>query len=112
MSDLSLRTLQGLPWDMSAYRQEFLANPMAHRDFEHALAHVEKAMGRLWAMVEEADHKSGVMTSSFSRQDVSKYLADLVICAVRLANMNPSGPINLESAVIARAKDKLGVDLE
>jgi len=112
MSDLSLRTLQGLPWDMGSYRKEFLVNPVAHRDFEHALAHVEKAMGRLWTMVEEADHQEGVMAASFPKQDVSKYIADLVICAVRLANVNPSGPVDLEAAVATRAKDKLGISLK
>jgi hypothetical protein len=97
-----------LPWGMK-YSELFQRNPCIHKDFQHALVHVAKASGKLWTMVEAADHSIDV--PNFPKAEVEKYLADLVICALRMANTNPSGLIDLQAAVINRLETKNGVKL-
>lgn len=106
-----LRLLQNeLPrlWTDELYSEEFRASPSRYKDFQHALLHVRKAEGRLSEMVEEADHGG----QPFKISDVEKYLADLVICTVRLALKSPNFPIDLEKAVLDRIEQKMGVRLE
>jgi hypothetical protein len=106
---VNIRELQTkLPWGM-AYSELFIRNPCIHKDFQHALVHVAKASGKLWTMVESADHT--INTQNFPKAEVEKYLADLVICAIRMANTNPSGLVDLEAAVIHRLESKNGVKL-
>lgn len=97
-----------LPWSNS-YSELFQANPCIHKDFQHALVHVAKASGKLWTMVEAADHS--ISGPHFPKAEVEKYLADLVICAMRMANTNPSGLVDLQRAVIDRLESKNGVRL-
>lgn len=102
-----LEIQERLPWSI-AYGEGFKLNPTTYKDFQHALVHISKASGKLWTMVEDADHDR---ESFFPKEDVEKYLADLVICAMRMANTNPTGPIDLQAAVIHRLESKNGVKL-
>lgn len=42
------------------------------------------------------------------RDEVAKFAADLVVCALKIAQACPSGKFDLESAVIARVREKCG----
>lgn len=95
-------------WTGELYSKEFKASPSSYKDFQHALLHVSKATGKLLEMVEEADH-AGPM---FVAPEVEKYLADLVICTVRLALKAPNGAVDLEKAILKRIQMKMGVMLE
>lgn len=106
---LTLEHLQAhLPWRMK-YSREFLAStPWAH--FGHGVQHVLKALGHLAGLVDVLDHEGGarVATDPEVVNDYRKYVADLVILAVRLANVFPGGPIDLETAVAERVVEKFG----
>lgn len=112
-----LRQLQGeLPklWTNEFYSKQFRESPSEYKDFEHAILHVTKTLGKLACLVEEADHQGAKEHSSpayFPKADVEKYLADLVICTIRMAIKNPTGAIDLEKAILARIEEKMGVKL-
>lgn len=95
-------------WTDELYSKEFKASPSCYKDFQHGLLHIMKAAGKLLEMVEESDHHDprGRFEGS------AKFIADLVICAVRLAIKNPDGAIDLEKAVLDRIHRKMGVKLE
>lgn len=90
-------------WTLESYSAEFRAITLPYRDFQHSLHHVDKALGKLSAMVEEADHNP---ESAFPIQKSANYIADLVICAIRLASKHPYGEIDIEKAVIDRIREK------
>jgi hypothetical protein len=94
-------------WTNELYSERFNASLLTHKDFDHALKHVFKAAGRLLEMTEEADHGG----SMFEIPAVEKYIADLVICAVRLANVAPNGPVDVETVVFDRIRRKMGAEL-
>lgn len=97
----SIRRLQcSLPWSVR-YSRDFRANPQSHKDFAHALAHVVKAAGKLAAFVDDLDHRR-----ESEDERVHDWLADLIICAVRMANTHPGATIDLEDAVLARVAAK------
>jgi len=104
-----LRFLQNeLPglWTDEQYSSQFRASPSQYKDFQHALNHIVKATGRLIEMVELADH--GHASDTFPCADLRKYLADLVICALRAAvkapggAINPDGPLHLDPDGVVR----------
>src|SRR4051812_12376370 len=98
--------------------------------FEHVLGHVSKAAGKLHGLVGDADHieaaRSAVRAAQIvtqgealvgadSERDVAfreaeeangkaarAYIADLIICAAKLAQLCPSGEFDLEQAVVDR----------
>lgn len=109
--------------------------PHFHVDtFEHVLGHVSKAAGKLHGLVGDADHIEEAQNRARSRhiftmgeglvgadseRDVafrkaeaengkaaSAYIADLIICAAKLAASCPSGEIDLEKAVADRMAEK------
>lgn len=103
----SLRELQtSLPWTVH-YHRDFRASPMAHKDFAHALTHVMKAAGKLAALVNDAEHGG----CEFKPEEVDPYVADLVVCALRMANTCPGRMIDLERAVVERIETKNKVRL-
>lgn len=103
---MNIRTIQEkLPWGLP-YAPGFKVSTIEYKDFQHTLLHVTKATGKLSAIVEDADHGR---FPYFPAGDVQKYCADLVICAMRLANTNPSGSFDLLGAVIHRLESKNGV---
>lgn len=108
MVELSLRDLQAqLPWTIK-YHHDFRASPVAHKDFQHALIHVFKAAGKLAAMVNDAEHAGFDWAQDLSPDP---YIADLVICALRMANTVPSRKCDLQHAVEDRIESKNGVTL-
>src|SRR4051812_26617503 len=99
MSDRTIRELQtGLPWTIR-YSRDYRANPQTHKDFAHALVHVTKASGHLAELVDDMDHDRAVADDPSLRERYSKYLADLVVCALRAANTFPGGVVDLQRAV-------------
>lgn len=105
--DRSLRELQStLPWTVH-YHRDFRASPMTHKDFAHALLHVHKAAGKLAALVNDAEHAG----CEFTAEQTDPYVADLVVCALRMANTCPGRTIDLQRAVIERIEDKNSVKL-
>ena len=120
---MTIRELQEkLPW-RSKYSEEFERGP-AHRHFGHALHHVAKALGGLTELQDDLDHGAtcfgnlimrdgcAVSTADVLRGRFAKYIADLVILAVRLANEFPGGKISLDAVVLARVEEKNKVKLE
>ncbi len=106
-SDFTIRELQTkLPWTIH-YHRDFRASPMAHKDFAHELLHVQKACGKLAAVVNDAEHAG----SEFKADEVDCYVADLVVCALRMANTCPGRTIDLQKAVVDRIEGKNGVAL-
>lgn len=105
--DFSLRELQTqLPWTIH-YHHDFRASPMAHKDFGHALLHVVKATGKLAEIINNAERKG----SEFTSAEVDPYIADLVVCALRLANTIPGRILDLQQAVEKRIEIKNSVVL-
>lgn len=107
MPDHTIRELQtSLPWTIH-YASDFRASPMSHKDFGHALLHVQKAAGTLAALVNDAEHAG----CEFKPEDTDPYIADLVVCALRLANTCPGRTVDLQRAVQERIETKNGVKL-
>lgn len=85
--------------------------------FDHVLGHVSKAAGRLHGLVGDTDHimnanASLVRGAAFGLAEeqngkcASAYIADLIICAAKLAALCPSGAFDLEQAVADRMNEK------
>ena len=109
--DLTIRELQTqLPWTIR-YSQDFRASPMAHKDFAHTMHHVSKAAGKLHALADDMDHDRALADTPGLRDEHARFIADLVVCALRLANVFPGGVIDLQHAVEHRIEDKNGVAL-
>jgi hypothetical protein len=100
-------------WTDEFYSKQFRESPSEYKDFEHAILHVTKTLGKLACMVEEADHQGAPNHACmyFPKPLVEKYLADLVIVAIRMAIKNPTGAIDLERAIFARIEEKMGVKI-
>ncbi len=96
-------------WTNEQYSPTFNANNAIHRDFDHALKHVIKPAVKLQNLCEEADH-AGV-NMRWSQGQIEKYLADVIISAVRAAQMSPTGRIDLEQAIRERIRSKMGAEL-
>lgn len=106
MSDKTLRELQScLPWT-GHYHRDFRATPQTHKDFGHALLHIHKAGGKLASIIDEAEHAGFAWADPTKRAEVEKYVADMVICALRMANTCPEGVIDLQAAVEHRLTAK------
>jgi hypothetical protein len=104
---MTIRELQkSLPWTIR-YDRDFRASPVGHKDFQHALIHVMKATGKLASVVNDAEHAGSV----FPPVEIDRYIADLVICALRMANTIPGRLLDLETAVVERIERKNGVKL-
>ena len=71
--------------------------------FKHALFHAMKATGKIAGIADDHDHKGATFDPAVSFVDCNKYLADLVICAMKMAS---EASINLEKAVEFRMKEK------
>jgi hypothetical protein len=102
----TLRELQtNLSW-LGRYSRDFRANPQSHKDFGHALLHVLKAAGKLSVLVDEIDHDHEVAHDPSLREKHGRFVADLVYCALRLANTFPGGVLDLEAEVLRRISEK------
>lgn len=112
MANITLSEIQkelAKTWTLESYSEGFKAGMLPYRDFEHALLHVMKATGKLVSMVEEADHKLETPYYPLPSQKCADYLADLVICAIRMASKHPLGEIDIEKAVMGRLREKADV---
>lgn len=100
-------------WTDEFYSKEFQGSKSEYRDFQHAILHLTKTLGRLATFVEEADHQGapGHAFMYFPKPEIEKYLADLVIVAIRMAIKNPTGMVDLEMAIFRRIEEKMGVKL-
>jgi hypothetical protein len=88
MDTTNLRILQAtLPWGAHEYSAAFRARTDPHRDAGHALVHLTKCVG--WLV--------GVATGAVAlvAPNAAPKLADVAICAARLANTYPGRPIEL-----------------
>ena len=104
--DKTIRELQSsLPWT-GHYHRDFRSTPMTHKDFAHALLHVHKAGGKLAAIVNDAEHGGVDWANETVRKEVGKFVADFVVCALRMANTCPEGQIDLQKAVEDRITGK------
>jgi hypothetical protein len=85
--------------------------------FDHVLGHVHKAAGKLDGLSGDADHiqAGGRFTDRSAAFGLAEegngkaaavYVADLIICAAKLAALCPSGEIDLEQAVADRMAEK------
>lgn len=106
MPALTLRQMQtNLPWSVR-YSEDFRSNPQSHKDFAHGVVHIGKANGRLLGLVDDMDHRKEVAANPELRNVYGKYLADVVISALRAANTFPGGVLDLHDAVVARLIEK------
>ncbi len=106
-----LRALQkALPWSI-AYSLPFLAasTDLDHLDAQHALLHIYKSMGKLSGLFEKLDHGNDPTDDAVN--DVPNLVADLVICALRIANVAPWGRFDLADAVKHRLEVRNGIKL-
>jgi hypothetical protein len=97
-------------WTEESYSDDFQKSEAKDKNFRHALLHLMKAVGKLTEMPEIADH-DGATTSSYVAGWAEKYLADVVICAVRMASTHPLGAIDLDRAIRERLQKKMGLTL-
>ena len=106
MTDKTIRELQtSLPWTIR-YSRDYRANPQPHKDFTHALLHVVKAVGKLQGLADDMDHDREIADNPKLRDEYGKYVADLVVCALRAANVFPGGVLDLQKAVQERITTK------
>lgn len=109
---LETLTLAGLQreiaarWGSSEYGPAYLGRQDPQRDAHHALLHVTKASGKVAAALDYLDHATDVYEETKRGEDPSAYLADLVICAARIAETWPGARIDLGAAVAARLAAK------
>lgn len=92
----SLRKSVAEIWTDAQYSHEFNTEPQPHRHFTHALLHAAKACGKLAEYVDDLDHKS---IRKEGGTPVTVLLADLVICAERMAQ---TLRVSLDTAVTLR----------
>lgn len=111
--DVSLRwTQENLPWTIP-YSKEFnkasTQSMLPHLDMQHAMIHVLKSMGKLAARFDQMDHGTNLTSDG---EDVPNIVADLVVCALRMANTSPWGRFDLADAVRERLEKRNNVKLE
>lgn len=109
--EFTLRELQTkLPWTIK-YSEDFRKSPITHKEFAHALLHVTKATGKLAEFVNDMDHDKNCALDPMNKSGYSQYIADLVICALQLANTFPGQQIDLHDKVVNYIESKNGVKL-
>lgn len=104
--ELGIAELQSkMGWDVERYGDEYQENPATMKHVEHALLHVIKATGKIAAIVEHIDHMDDIDVVPADVEGYDKYVADILICAVRLACVGPE-PTNLAGVVHKRMQEK------
>lgn len=71
--------LKRLQEEVNARWQKQEENPCHGSDPSHALLHMTKALGKIASAVNDAEHEHRAL----QKDEVAKYLADLVLCAAR-----------------------------
>jgi len=111
MKEFTIRDFQTkLPWTIK-YSRDFRSSPQTHKDFAHALHHVSKAAGKLHALADDMDHDRELAADNTLPERYGKYIADLVVCALRMANTFPGCQVDLQTAVLDRIETKNEVKL-
>lgn len=89
-------------WLASDYPDGVWSDPA---QFRHACLHAMKAIGKISALIDHADHER--MDTDEARElraELPKLLADLIRCTAKMAETAPGEPVDLASAYVARAK--------
>lgn len=72
--------------------------------FRHAHVHAMKALGKIAALVDHADHfRLNDLEAIALREELPKLLADLIRCAAKMSSTATAGKINLGLAYSDRA---------
>lgn len=84
---------------LTGYRTE------PHRSLMHDLMHVTKAVGVLASIAEWADH-GNIRTERVDQAEYEGRIADLVMCALHMANNPPEGyaEFELQNSVVERVE--------
>jgi hypothetical protein len=94
-----LRIFQKLtPQWAVGFSNEFMKAKLAHKVFSHQLHHVMRAAGQLASVVDAAEHSG----TTWSAEEVDPYLADLIICVLRMSHAVPGRTIDLEKVLVER----------
>lgn len=104
---VSLRHLQAnLPWSKK-YTTEFIASATENpfRIHTHDVLHVMKSLGQVAAECERVDHGE---EPKLNREQFADRLADLVICALHMANTTST---DLTDAVVQKIQERNNVTL-
>lgn len=97
-------------WGFSAYGDAFMARADPQRDADHAMKHIAKALGKLSGASDDFDHTN---RDRYNKKDMIESndaaeaaIADLLICAARVASTWPGGPMDLDAIVARRLAKK------
>lgn len=97
-------------WGFSAYGDAFMARADPQRDADHAMKHIAKALGKLSGASDDFDHTN---RDRYDKKDMIESndaaeaaIADLMICAARVASTWPGGPMDLDAIVARRLAKK------
>lgn len=100
----TIRNLQqNLPWTVP-YSVDFDARIDRHKHIQHAIMHIMKSLGKIADQLENEDHHAGEIG------DIQPQTADLVICALRIANVTGDS-FDLQDAIKDRIESKNRVRL-
>ena len=88
------------PWTVEPH---FENNPDPCFMFKHALFHATKATGKVAGLADEHDHAGAKASPKESFKESGKYLADMVVCAMKMAS---EAGIDLQDALNARMVEK------
>lgn len=103
---MPLRQLQAvLPWTVP-YSDKLESSGEPHRYVLHCLAHLQKSIGKIADACEASDHDV-----FYQWPDIRKHVASLVMCALRIANVCPSGKFDLADALAEAMNGKNGGDV-
>lgn len=73
--------------------------------FRHACLHAIKALGKISALIDHADHESmDTAEARGLREELPKLLSDLVRCTAKMAETAPGEPVDLARSYLARAE--------
>ena len=104
---MNIKELQEkLPWTVP-YSEAFEQSMDETSYFRHAMLHIGKSTGLINEYLESYDHRPSQPAISLHHQ-----VADLVICALRMANTCPGGKFDLEKTIIRRLETKNKVKLD
>lgn len=91
----------GRTWLASDYPRDMRGDDA---QFRHAHLHATKALGKIAALIDHADHERLKDAEAIGlREELPKLLADLLRCAAKMASMAPMGQVNLGLSYSNRA---------
>lgn len=95
-------------WGSSEYSPQYNARPDAQRDAHHAALHITKALGKIAGELDDLDHEqpSDVAPAVLDVSAIENAIADIVICATRVASRWPGSKIDIGEVVRRRLEAK------